>query len=182
MLARKATHIGAFWRQILSTERNIRCGILVDFHDCSASADRFRLVERAHSTVTICDFRIQRGRDKAAAVKLLRKRLKKQGFAPDVPVTDRLRSYGASKSEIGFSARHDQGLRANNRAENSYQPTRRRERKMQRFKSPGSAQRFLSIHAAVQKTFNVQRHLTSRRRRRVFREEAIRTWQAATAA
>ena len=115
-------------------------------------------------------------------MKLLRKRLKKQGFAPDVPVTDRLRSYGASKSEIGFSARRDQGLRANNRAENSYQPTRRRERKMQRFKSPGSAQRFLSIHAAVQKTFNVQRHLTSRRRRRVFREEAIRTWQAATAA
>jgi DDE domain len=99
-------------------------------------------------------------------VKLLRKRLKEQGFAPDVPVTDRLRSYGAAKSEIGFSARHDQGLRANNRAENSYQPTRRRERKMQRFESPGSAQRFLSIHAAVQKTFDVQRHLTSRRRLR----------------
>ena len=61
-------------------------------------------------------------------------------------------------------------------------PTRRRERKMQRFKSPGSAQRFLSIHAAVQNTFNVQRHLTSRRTLRVFREEAFRTWRAATAA
>jgi hypothetical protein len=116
---------------------------------------------------------VQRRRDKAAAVKLMRKLLKKQGFAPDVLVTDKLRSYGAAKSEIGLSARHDQGLRANNRAENSHQPTRRRERKMQRFKSPGSAQRFLSIHAVVQNTFNVQRHLTSRRTLRVFREEAF---------
>jgi transposase-like protein len=98
----------------------------------------------------VLDLLVQRGRDKAAAVKLMRKLLKKQGFAPDVLVTDKLRSYGAAKSEIGLSARHDQGLRANNRAENSHQPTRRRERKMQRFKSPGSAQRFLSIHAAIQ--------------------------------
>ena len=112
----------------------------------------------------------------------MRKLLKKQGFAPDVLVTDKLRSYGAAKSEIGLSARHDQGLRKNNRAENSHQPTRRRERKMQRFKSPGSAQRFLSVHAAVFNTFNVQRHLTSRDTLRVFRDEAFRTWQAATAA
>jgi len=125
----------------------------------------------------VLDLLVQRRRDKAAAVKLMRKLLKKQGFAPEVLVTDKLRSYGAAKSEIGLSARHDQGLRANNRAENSHQPTRRRERKMQRFKSPGSAQRFLSIHAAVQNTFNVQRHLTSRRTLRVFREEAIRTWR-----
>ena len=90
----------------------------------------------------------------------MRKLLKKQGFAPDVLVTDKLRSYGAAKSEIRLSARHDQGLRSNNRAENSHQPTRRRERKMRRFKSPGSAQRFLSIHAAVQNTFNFQRHFT----------------------
>jgi putative transposase len=75
----------------------------------------------------------------------MRNLLKKQGFAPDVLVTDKLRSYGAAKSEMKLSARHEQGLRKNNRAENSHQPTRRRERKMQRFKSPGSAQRFLSI-------------------------------------
>ena len=100
----------------------------------------------------VLDLLVQRRRDKAAAVKLMRKLLKKQGFAPDVLVTDRLRSYRAAKSEIGLSARHDQGLRANNRAENSHQPTRRRERKMQRFKSPGSAQRFLSIHAVIQNT------------------------------
>ena len=130
----------------------------------------------------VLDLLVQRRRDKAAAVKLMRKLLKKQGFAPEVLVTDKLRSYGAAKSEIGLSVRHHQRLRANNRAENSHQPTRRRERKMQRFKSPGSAQRFLSIHAAVQNTFNVQRHLTSRRTLRVFREEAFRTWRAATAA
>ena len=77
----------------------------------------------------VLDLLVQRRRDKAAAVKLMRKLRKKQGFAPDVLVTDKLRSYGAAKSEIGLSARHDQGLRANNRAENSHQPTRRRERK-----------------------------------------------------
>ena len=80
----------------------------------------------------VLDLLVHRSRDKTAAVKLMRKLLKKQGFAPEALVTDKLRSYGAAKSEIGLSARHDQGLRANNRAENSHQPTRRRERKMQR--------------------------------------------------
>ena len=130
----------------------------------------------------VLDLLVQRRRDKNAAVKLMRKLLKKQGFAPDVLVTDKLRSYGAAKAALGLSARHEQGLRKNNRAENSHQPVRRRERKMQRFKSPGSAQRFLSTHAAVHNTFNVQRHLTSRATLRVLRGEALQTWQAATAA
>src|SRR5271166_5681799 len=85
--------------------------------------------------VEVLDLLVQRRRDKGAAVKLMRNLLKKQGFAPDVLVTDKLRSYGAAKSEMGLSARHEQGLRKNNRAENSHQPTRRRERKMQRFRS-----------------------------------------------
>ena len=97
----------------------------------------------------VLDLLVQRRRNKAAAVKLMRKLIKKQGFAPDVLVTDKLRSYGAAKAER-LSARHEQGLRKNNRAENSHQPTRRRERKMQRFKSPGSAQHLLSVHAAAQ--------------------------------
>ena len=143
---------------------------------------RFWLWRAVDDEGEVLDLLVQRRRDKAAAVKLMRKLLKKQGFAPEVLVTDKLRSYGAAKSEIGLSARHDRGLRANNRAENSHQPTRRRERKMQRFKSPGSAQRFLSVHAAVHNTFNVQRHLTSRRTLRVLRDEALRTWRAATAA
>ena len=69
------------------------------------------------------------------------------------------------------------GLRKNNRAENSHQPVRRRERKQQRFKSAGSAQRFLSMHAPVHNTFNVQRHLISRRTFRTFRAEAAQAWQ-----
>jgi transposase-like protein len=73
-------------------------------------------------------------------------------------------------------------LRKNNRAENSHQPVRRRERKQQRFKSPGSAQRFLSTHAAVHNTFNLQRHLVSRRTLRTFRTEAMRAWQIVTIA
>jgi hypothetical protein len=73
-------------------------------------------------------------------------------------VTDKLRSYGAALRELGFLGSHKQGLRANNRAENSHQPVRRRERKMQGFKSAKSAQRFVSVHAAVYNTFNVQRH------------------------
>ena len=78
----------------------------------------------------VLDVLIQRRRDKAAALKLMRKLFKKQGFAPTVIVTDKLGSYGAALRTIGFSGHHEQGLRANNRAENSHQPVRRRERKM----------------------------------------------------
>jgi putative transposase len=130
----------------------------------------------------VLDLLVQRRRDKAAAVKLMRKLLKKQGFAPDVLVTDKLRSYGAAKSEIGLSARHHQGLRANIGLRIRTSRHDGASVRCSVFKSPGSAQRFLSIHAAVQNTFNVQRHLTSRRMLRVFREEAFRTWRAATAA
>ena len=73
-------------------------------------------------------------------------------------------------------------LGQNNRAENSHQPLRQRERRMKRFKSPGSAQRFRSIHAAVYNVFNIQRHLTSRRTLRVFRDQAMLTWRQATVA
>jgi DDE domain len=76
----------------------------------------------------------------------------------------------------------NQGLRANNRAENSHQPVRRRERKMQGFKSARSAQRFVSVHAAVYNTFNVQRHLMSRPTHRRFRTAAHQCWNEATAA
>ena len=130
----------------------------------------------------VLDALIQRRRDQAAALKLLRKLLKKQGFAPAVMVTDKLGSYGAALRITGFSGRHEQGLRANNRAENSHQPVRRRERKMGRFKSPKSAQRFVSFHAAVYNAFNVQRHLISRPTLRQFRGAAHNVWSDATAA
>jgi transposase-like protein len=102
---------------------------------------------------------VQRRRNKAAAGKLIGKLLRKQGFAPTRATTDKLRSYGAAFKEIGLTADHEHGARQNNRAEASHQPLRRRERKMQRFKAPGSAQRFVSMHAATYNTFNVQRHL-----------------------
>jgi transposase-like protein len=143
---------------------------------------RFFLWRAVDDEGEVLDLLVQRRRDKTAAVTFLRKLLKKQGYAPDVIVTDKLRSYGAAKAQIGLSARHKQGLRQNNRAENSHQPTRRRERKMQRFKSPGAAQRFLAAHAAVYNTFNLQRHLISRRTLRLFRANAMKQWQAATAA
>ena len=107
-------------------------------------------------------------------------RLKKQGFAPATIVTDKLRSYGTAIRLLALSAQHEQGLRKNNRAENSHQPVRRRERKMQRFKSPASAQRFLAVHATVYNLFNVQRHLVSRRTLRQFRGDAMRQWRQVT--
>ena len=130
----------------------------------------------------VLDILVQSRRNKRAALKMMRKLLKNQGFAPNTFVTDKLPSYGAALRELGLSKRHDFGGRKNNRAENSHLPVRRRERQMQRFKSPGSAQRFLSVHSAVYNTFYVQRHLISRKTFRQFRGEAKSVWQLATAA
>jgi len=130
----------------------------------------------------VLDLLVQSKRDTKAALRLMRKLLRKQGYAPDELVTDQLGSYGAARRDLGLSCCHDQGPRKNNRAENSHQPVRRRERKQQRFKSAGSAQRFLSAHAAVHNTFTLQRHLVSRRTLRLFRAEAVQAWQIATAA
>ena len=116
---------------------------------------------------------VQKRRNKAAALKLLRKLLKSQGFMPEQIVTDGLASYKAAMRELGCKDRHRPGrLRDNNRVENSHLPVRRRERKMQRFKSQGQAQRFVSTHSAIYNTFNVQRHLISRNTMRQFRAAA----------
>ena len=114
---------------------------------------------------------VQRRRDSRAALRLMHKLLKKQGFAPKLLITDKLRSYAAAIRRLRLTCRHEQGLRRNNRAENSHQAVRRRERKLQRFKSARSAQRFLSMHAA-HNTFNLPRHLISRSTLRTFRTEA----------
>ena len=125
---------------------------------------------------------VQSKRNKHAALKLMRKLLRKYAVVPERMVTDDLRSYGAATLGLGIDHLHDRGRWKNNRAENSHLPVRRRERKMQRFKSPGSPQRFPSVHAAVQNAFNVQRHLVSRDTLRALRGEAFQNWRAATAA
>jgi transposase-like protein len=127
----------------------------------------------------VLDVLVQSRRNKRAALKLMRKLLKAQGVAPN---GSRDGQYGAALSDLGMKSKHITGGRSNNRAENSHLPVRLRERRMQRFKSAGSAQRFLSTHAAVYNTFNVQRHLISRQTLRQFRGEALRTWQVVTAA
>jgi len=130
----------------------------------------------------VLDMLVQSRRDSRAALRLMRKLLKKQGFAPKLLVTDKLRSYASAFRRLRLSCPHQQGLRQNNRAENSHQAVRRRERKMQRFKSARSAQRFLSMHAAIHNTFNLQRHLISRATLRIFRAEAANQWHNAVRA
>src|SRR6266581_1133158 len=130
----------------------------------------------------VLDVLVQSKRNKHAALKLMRKILRKYAVVPERLVTDDLRSYSAATLDLGIDHLHDRGRWKNNRAENSHQPTRRRERKMQRFKNSGSAQKFLSTHAAVYNTFNVQRHLTSAQSHRVLRTAAMRTWREAVAA
>jgi transposase-like protein len=130
----------------------------------------------------VLDMLVQSRRDSRAALWLMRKLLRKQGFVPKLLVTDKLRSYGSAFRQLQLTCPHEKGLRKNNRAENSHRPVRRRERKMQRFKSAGSAQRFLSMHAAVHNTFNLERHLVSRSTLRIIRAEAASEWRNAVSA
>jgi putative transposase len=128
----------------------------------------------------VLDVLVQSRRDKRAATRLLRKLLKRQMWPPRVLVTDKLASYGAAKRELvpGVEHRRHKGL--NNRAENSHQPTRRRERQMKRFKSPGQAQRFLSTHDPINNLFHLRRdHLTARQYRAA-RTQAFQTWAEVT--
>ncbi len=129
----------------------------------------------------VLDFLVQRRRDAKAARKPMKELLKKQGFAPTRIVTDKLRSYPSAFRAKDLVAAHDRGLRANNRAENSHQPVRR-ERKQQRFKSSGSAQRFLFIHSATYNTFYHQRHLLKRPMFKELRTGSFDAWQSASGA
>ena len=130
----------------------------------------------------VLDFLVQSKRNSKAALKLMRKLLKKHGWAPTRITTDKLKSYHVAFRTLGLTAEHIDEKRANNRAENSHQPVRRRERKQQRFKSPGSAQRFLNIQSSVYNTFYVQRHLLSRPTFKRFRTDAFSVWESASAA
>src|SRR6266404_4518312 len=111
----------------------------------------------------VLDILVQSKRNKKAAKKFLRKLLKGLRYVPRVIITDKLKSYGAAKAEVLPSVEHIQQKYQNNRAENSHQPTRLRERVMGRFKSSGHAQRFLSVFGIISSHFRVGRHLYTAR-------------------
>ncbi len=128
----------------------------------------------------VLDFLVQPRRNTKAALKLMRKLLKKQGFTPAQIVTDKLKSYQKAFRTLRLNAEHIDNKRSNNRAENSHLPIRRRERKMQKFKSPGSAQRFLNIQSATYNSFYIQRHLINRSHLKQSRAKAFGIWATAS--
>jgi putative transposase len=115
-------------------------------------------------------------RDKAAALKLMKKLMKRYG-KPQTIVTDGLRSYGAALKQIGNADRQEVGRRVNNRAENSHQPFRRRERAMERFRRMQTLQKFAAVHGTVHNHFNQERHLISRDLYRERRSAALAEWR-----
>lgn len=119
---------------------------------------------------------VTKSRDRKAALKLLRKSLRRHG-RPDVLVTDRLRSYGAALKDLGRGDDREMGRWANNRAENSHLPFRRRERAMLRFRWMRSWQKFASVHASVQNHFNQERALYSRQNFKLNRAAALAEWR-----
>ena len=130
----------------------------------------------------VIDILVQSRRDRRAAKRFFRKLLKHQGATPWRLVTDKLRSYGAAHRTVMPSVVHSTEQYENNRAEVSHQPTRQRERQMRRLKSPGQAQRFLSVHGLVQNLFRVGRHLLRARHQRELRGRALLIWHEATCA
>ena len=119
---------------------------------------------------------VTKTRDKAAAVAFMRKALKRHG-APERITTDGLRSYRAAMKELGNAERQEIGRHANNRAENSHLPLRRRERAMLRFRQMKTLQKFASVHANVHNHFNLERHLVDRQTYKQRRSAALAQWQ-----
>ena len=129
---------------------------------------------------TVLDILVQPRRDKRAAVKFLRKLLKGLAYVPRVVITDRLATYGAAMHTVlpGVEHRRHKGL--NNRAENSHQPTRERERRMRRFKDLGHAQRFLAAYGPIAAHFRPRRHRLTAEVYRQTRDERFASWRAVT--
>ena len=119
---------------------------------------------------------VAKTRDKKAALKFLKKAMRKHG-RPEAVVTDRLRSYGAALREIGAVHRQETGRWMNNRAENSYLPFRRRERAMSRFRWLHSLQKFAAFYASIYNLFNSERSLTSRSNFKRNRAAALAEWR-----
>jgi putative transposase len=119
---------------------------------------------------------VTKKRDRKAALTFLRKIMRRYG-SPKVMVTDKLRSYRAAMKQIGIEDRQQTGRWLNNRAENSHQPFRRRERGMGKFRSTKSLQKFVSIHASVHNHFNKERHLNNANTFKADRAAALVEWR-----
>ena len=123
---------------------------------------------------------VQRHLDKRVAKRFFRKLLKGLGYVPRVIITDKLKSYGAAKRELLPGVVHRQYRHRSNRAENSHQPTRQRERHRQRFKSPGHVQRFLSAHGPIAHHFRPRRHRFTAPAYRWERQQRFQSWWEVT--
>ena len=130
----------------------------------------------------VIDILVQPKRDRFAAMRFFRKLLRASGRRPRVIITDKLRSYGAAKRIVMPSVAHRQSRYLNNRAENSHQPTRERERRMRRFKSARHAQRFVEVHGIITSHFRPRRHLLSAADYRQIRSNRFRVWNEVTGA
>ncbi|MCP5016339.1 MAG: IS6 family transposase [Ketobacter sp.] len=130
----------------------------------------------------VLDILVQKRKDKQAAVCFFKKLMKGQGRSARKIVTDKLPSYGAARKDIMPTSMHCHDRYANNRAEVSREHTRAQERQMRRFKSPGQAQRFLSVHSQVHNLFRVGRHLLRATNYKMLRSRSFDTWQQVTCA
>ena len=119
---------------------------------------------------------VTKTRDKPAALRFLKKAMKRYG-SPKTVITDRLRSYGAAMKEIGMDDRQEVGRHLNNRAENSHLPLRRRERAMCRFRRMSNLQKFASTHASLHNHFNLDRYINHRATFKSMRETALSEWR-----
>ncbi|MFD7608306.1 IS6 family transposase [Streptomyces mirabilis] len=131
---------------------------------------------------TVLDILVQNRRDTAAARRLFRRLMKKTGTVPRVVVTDKLRSSGAAHREVMPSVEHRSHKGLNNRAENSHQPTRQRERAMKGFRSTGGAQRFLSAFSSISPHFRPRRHLMTAPDHRAETTARFTIWEHITSA
>jgi putative transposase len=125
----------------------------------------------------VLDILVQSRRNAKAAKRFFRKLLKGLQYVPRVIIMDKLKSYAAAKRDFLPGVEHRQSRYLNNRAEVSHQPTRRRERHMQRFKSARHAQRFLTNHSRIHNHFQLHRHRVSANDYRRARETAFRSWR-----
>ncbi|MFF3159898.1 IS6 family transposase [Streptomyces sp. NPDC057910] len=130
----------------------------------------------------VLDILVQNRRDKAAARRFFRRLMKTTGQVPRVVVTDKLRSYGAAHREVMPSVEHRSHMGLNNRAENSHQPTRQRERAMKGFRTVGGAQRFLSAFTGISPHFRPHRHLMTAGRHRFEMMIRFTLWDRITGA